>query len=119
MKSYPQITVDGKQRREHVVIAEKALGRPLPKGAEVHHVDGNKTNNKHDNLVICESTAYHNLLHRRTRIIRLGGDPNIHRACAICKKLKDIQEYGKDRNGPDGFGAVCKLCNCANSRKYR
>jgi hypothetical protein len=27
---------------EHIKIAESALGRPMPKGAEVHHVDGDR-----------------------------------------------------------------------------
>lgn len=55
-------------RMEHVLIAEKALGRPLPPGAEVHHFNGNKTDNRAQNLVICESRAYHFLLHRLQRL---------------------------------------------------
>lgn len=54
---------DGK--REHVIVAEKAFGKPLPAGAVVHHVDGNKLNNDPSNLVICQDQAYHRLLHTR------------------------------------------------------
>ncbi len=56
-----------KIRYEHIVIAEKALGKPLPKGAEVHHVDGNRANNDPRNLVICPNRAYHSLIEARTR----------------------------------------------------
>jgi HNH endonuclease len=51
----------------HVLVAEKALGKPLPKGAIVHHVDGNTLNNAPSNLVICQDQAYHCLLHKRQR----------------------------------------------------
>jgi hypothetical protein len=30
-------------RYEHIVLAERALGKPLPAGAEVHHVNGDKS----------------------------------------------------------------------------
>lgn len=48
-------------------LAELALGKNLPKGACVHHVDGNPLNNESSNLVICPSHAYHMLLHKRLR----------------------------------------------------
>lgn len=55
---------------EHILIAEKAVGHALPKGAEVHHVDENRSNNANGNLVVCQDRAYHQLLHRRMRRLR-------------------------------------------------
>lgn len=56
-------------RLEHVVIAERALGKPLPKKAKVHHVNGRKGDNKTTNLVVCPDQKYHLLLHARQRAL--------------------------------------------------
>ena len=67
---HPRATREG-YVYEHLVIAEKVLGRSLkyikhshPDNEVVHHIDGNKRNNANANLLICTS-KYHKSLHRR------------------------------------------------------
>jgi hypothetical protein len=80
--------VYAKKGREHVLIAEKAIGRKLPKGAIVHHVDGNPLNNAHTNLVVCPNQEYHMLLHVRSRAMTDCGNPD-WRKCVRCLRHDD------------------------------
>lgn len=75
-------------RPEHILIAEKALGKNLPKGAVVHHIDGDVSNNSRENLLICPSQAYHMLIHRRQRAMDDSGNPD-YLLCIYCGKYDD------------------------------
>lgn len=59
---------------EHVLLAEKALGKPLPEQAVVHHMNGDPADNFRPwNLVVCPDQSYHMLLHSRAQA--LGYEP--------------------------------------------
>ncbi len=47
----------------HRRVAEKLVGGPIFPGREVHHIDGDKTNNRPSNLTIV-SKAEHLRIHR-------------------------------------------------------
>lgn len=76
-------SVNGKAHR---VAAELALGKKIPKGAEVHHFNGGIDGP----IVICQDRAYHRLIEIRTLAKAVTGDFN-KRKCKFCKKW-DIQE---------------------------
>lgn len=85
---YVCVSIKHKHVLEHVAIAVRALGRPLPHGAEVHHINENRSDNRPQNLVICESREYHHGLHRRARAVR-SGHPAHWRRCQYCKQFDD------------------------------
>ena len=94
----------------HVAIATKAYGKKLPKGAEVHHVDENKTNNDPSNLVVCPSKAYHKLLHARQRILDAGGNPNTQKICGMCREVLFREGFSKNKSNYDGLQMHCRAC---------
>lgn len=71
---YVMIKVDGELVYEHRVLAERALGRPLPKGVIVHHTKAPDDNHGLFKLVICPNQEYHLLIHRRAK--ELGHENN-------------------------------------------
>lgn len=100
--------------KESIRLAELALGKPLPAGAEVHHVDEDKRHDVPWNLVICESRAYHLLLHMRRAAYLATGDPR-SRKCQICKQwgipgVGDLVVRSRAPGRPSGQ-AIHRLCD--------
>lgn len=104
---------------EHVLIAEAALGRPLPPSVEVHHVDEDTQNNANSNLVICQDKAYHKLLHTRTRTVQAGGDPDTQKVCSTCRCVRSFGDFNKaSDNRGNGLQSQCRECSKKYNRAY-
>ena len=104
----------GRTSMAHVEIAERALGKKLPKGACVHHVDRNGLNNVNSNLVILPNRRYHQLIHRRMRALEACGDANAL-LCVYCKQYDAPDSLVK--HDVDNF--VHQSCNTKYHRSAR
>ncbi len=66
---YKKLSIRGREYLEHILIAERVLGRQLKPNEVVHHRDEDKTNNQPDNLEVMTRSA-HTLLHNAIRRAR-------------------------------------------------
>ena len=98
---------------EHVLSAEKALGKPLPSKAEIHHANGSRNSGT---IIICQDRAYHMLLHQRERAYKTCGRAEWLK-CQYCKQYdspKNMYNYpSKNR----GFHRKCHALYEDNRRK--
>lgn len=117
-KGYKQQSDGGRGREIHRVLAERAFGRALPPGAEVHHVDGD-IGARQPRLIICQDRAYHRLLHRRARVVKAGGNPNTQRFCYRCRTVKDVMHFSVNRARVDALNLECRSCAAVLNRRYR
>jgi hypothetical protein len=116
-KSYVSAYAPGHPRGryvfEHILVAERVLGKVLPIGTVVHHIDGNGLNNANNNLVICQDEVYHKLLHKRDAAYKASGHPDWPK-CQFCKRHDhpdNLRFYGTN---------IChQQCNKEYQRKRR
>lgn len=107
----------GRVTRQHVAVVERALGKRLPQGADVHHIDGDRKNNAPTNLVVCESRAYHMLLHLRARALAATGNPAA-RKCRYCRQWDSPKNLRTAHRKAGGYEVIYHAdCARANNRK--
>ena len=103
--------------REHIVSAEKALGKPLPDGVVVHHANGDKTKTK-GNLIICQDNTYHKLLHRRMRTFKACGYTDWVK-CRECKKYDDPNIMTVHTRKKYSTVYIHKKCNSIRMKRWQ
>ncbi len=113
---YNVVMINGISKPRHVLVAEKALGKELPKGVVVHHIDENRSNNDPRNLVVCPDRGYHQILHKRMRAYEAYGNAN-YLKCYCCGKYdapENIVVSGTSKSG----GSNHPECKKRRDREY-
>lgn len=113
---------------EHRVVMERYIGRPLLKTESVHHINGDKSDNRLENLMMFKNETEHHLYEIRTKVFEItckecGVKTKVpyrnfdycekcrHRKCVICGKVFRVEsKRGVARN------KARKLCSvvCRN-----
>lgn len=91
----------------HRVVMENHIGRLLRQPEEIHHIDGDKTNNHISNLTLCANHAEHMRLHKKPAR-KCSRCSEKHFAHGYCSRHYNAWRY--ERNA---FTAHCEQCGSA------
>lgn len=114
--SYPRHSLgNGKDGHVHRTVMEHHLGRKLVSPECVHHINGNRHDNRIANLQLCANEKEHARIHAIQDIINDGYDPETHHYCTYHKQYELKSEFS---TAPSTWNGLHNMCRAATN-EYR
>ena len=90
---------------EHILVAERVLGRSLQDDEQVHHRDRNKKNNDPDNLLVL-TASQHTRLHALESSVQ---STRVEIECRECGIRFEVKRYQASSDNPQSRRKYCSL----------
>jgi len=94
--------------REHILVAEKKIGRHLIKNETVHHIDENKHNNSDNNIMIFKTNGDHARYHSSIR-------HNLNYSLTCINNVFTCIILYENYDEQTRHESSCPLCGCTKS----
>jgi hypothetical protein len=95
---------DRRRAFEHILVWEERHG-PIPDGMELHHINGDKLDNRIENLMLVSRTV-HKRIH--SGCLRVGN--TWLKRCRRCEWYRPIETEYNNYPGRNGVMGLCRRC---------
>jgi len=91
----------------HIIAAEKMIGRKLKKSEEVHHINGKNWDNRPENLIVCKDKKEHSYLESNPYIAFLYKKIGREKTQQLIKEYKEKEKKKQE----EYYKTHCKFCD--------